>query len=449
MSDAADLRVTLSQTDVSAPAIQSSSRSMMRFYDKPGGAAVAVSEWRSVLQTSSPSQSLPLLYVANEVLQTSKRNRGNRFLEAFGPVLGSSLQFICGRDGSVTEKVRRTVKIWGDRRVFSMRYVMDVLGGLDRFRDGGAAPTSAAAQSPASSKSPSASPRRGSATAASDDDDDDDDDDLFGGVGDGPKLLDINIDAAALSAATRAEPSSPPEFGSSAAKRRRTSATTTTTRGASQSGSNATNTAPPRGGIAPKKPKALSGQNFLELFQSISNLDERYKSSIGVVESMPPNFLDEGGADIDDLVGDELTDMYKRVCLTQRNVRRERRAMYSVAVQRRDLEREARRYVSWLRDLAKVDDDDIEFCDKLEKKLDAISVCHDEARTLRDKRRVEDALKRKDAEASAQRALEDEERRRILDDAKMEAEAKPGMAWNRESREYEYLHDPTEDSWRD
>ena len=110
---------------------------MMRFYDRPGGAATAVSEWRSALQTSSPSRHLPLLYVANEVLQTSKRNRGNRFLEAFSPVLGSSLQFICGRDGSVTEKVRRTVKIWGDRRVFSTRYVADVLAGLDPFRGGG------------------------------------------------------------------------------------------------------------------------------------------------------------------------------------------------------------------------------------------------------------------------------------------------------------------------
>ena len=109
MSDAADLRATLHQTDGSAPAIQSSSRAMMRFYDRPGGAATAVSEWRSVLQTSPPSRHLPLLYVANEVLQTSKRNRGSRFLEAFSPVLGSSLQYICGRDGSVTEKVRRTV----------------------------------------------------------------------------------------------------------------------------------------------------------------------------------------------------------------------------------------------------------------------------------------------------------------------------------------------------
>ena len=334
----------------------------------------AVSEWRSVLQTASSSQYLPLLYVANEVLQTSKRNRGSAYLEAFSPVLGSSLQFICGRDHSAVEKVRRTVKIWGDRRVFSMRFVMEVLGGLEPYREGGSGTEAAARQSAAtamatpsspdevtspspSKKSPiSSSQRRSSVTTNSDDDDDDD---MFGG--DGQKMLDISIDATALSAEAQKTKS---EFGSGA-KRRRTSDA------AQQSNSKNKSTSP-----VPKKSKALSGQNFLDLFQSIVNLDERYKSSLGVIESIPPSYLDEGSADIDDLVGDELTDMYKKVCQTQRNVRRERRTMYSVAVQRRDLEKEAKRYVSWLKNLAKVDDDDIEFCDKLEKKLDMIALCH-------------------------------------------------------------------------
>ena len=33
--------------------------------------------------------------------------------------------------------------------------------------------------------------------------------------------------------------------------------------------------------------------------------------------------------------------------------------------------------------------------------------------------------------------------------AGVEAEAKPGMVWNKEAREYQYVHDPTEESWRD
>lgn len=394
---------------------------------------MAVSEWRSVLQTSSPSQSLPLLYVANEVLQTSKRNRGNQFLEAFSPVLGSCLTFICGRDNSVVEKVRRVVKIWGDRRVFSLRYVGDVLGGLDSFRGGAmAAPSAPKAEiTPSKPTSPLASPRPSSVTSNSDSDDEDG---LFGGASDGQNLLDINIDATALSAAAQTKPG-PAEFGSGAKRRR----------------SNTTSPTPPSGATGPisKKPKALSGQNFLDLFQSIVNLDEKYKSSIGVIESIPSSYLDEGSTDIDDLVGDELTDMYKKVCQTQRNVRRERRTMYSVAVQRRDLEKEAKRYVSWLKNLAKVDDDDIDFCDKLEKKLDVISVCHEDAKSLRDICRAEEAQKHADAEATAQRKVEEEERRNILDNAKMESQAPPGMVWNKELREYQYLHDSTEESWRD
>jgi len=73
----------------------------------------------------------------------------------------------------------------------------------------------------------------------------------------------------------------------------------------------------------------------------------------------------------------------------------------------------------------------------------------EEAKSLRDKRRADEAQKRASILATAQREAEEEERRRILDDAKMEAEAKPGTYWNKESREYEYIRDATEESWRD
>lgn len=368
---AADLRSTLHKTDVSMPAIQASSRAMMRFYDKPGGATIAVSEWRSALQTSDKSRHLPLLYVANEVLQTSKRNRGNRYLEAFSPVLGSSLQFICGQDGSVTEKVRRTLKIWGDRSLFSQRFVAEVLAGLEPFREGG---TKVAAAVAASSKMTT---RKAATTAQSSPfvsvtTDDDGEDDLFGFGGDGQKLLDISIDATALHAVkSKAAEVAPPAFGTGAKLRRKRS-----------SGLGESFSPTPGSSSVAKKMKALSGQNFLDLFQSIANLDRKYKSSIGTIESIPASFLDESSTDIEDLVGDELTDSYKKICQTERDVRRERRTMYTIAVQRRELETDAKRYVNWLRNLAKADDDDIDFCDKLEAKLDLISVCHGELNTV-------------------------------------------------------------------
>lgn len=398
MSDAADFRAILNLTDMSAPAIQASSRAMMRFYDKPGGANVAVSEWRSVLQTATSSQYLPLLYVANEVLQTSKRNRGNKFLEAFSPVLGSSLQYICTRDASTVEKVRRTVKIWGDRHVFSMRYVMDVLEGLEQFREGGnvaagkgstasTSSTAAASTASASQVKPMKSPSVSVTTDSDDDEYHDDDTNIFGvGEGDGQKLLDISIDATALTAATSsALTTASREFGAGA-KRRRTSAAAAGAAAHSSSHAVPQSTSPTTaaGASTIKKPKALSSQNFFDLFQSVANLDERYKSSINYIQSIPSSYLDDdsGSSSIDDLVGDELTDMYKKVCQTQRNVRRERRTMYTVAIQRRELEKEAKRYINWLKNLTKVDDEDIDFVNKLEKKLDVLSVCYGKQSSL-------------------------------------------------------------------
>ncbi|KAL3796959.1 hypothetical protein HJC23_000712 [Cyclotella cryptica] len=433
MADASALRNTLLQTDNTLPSIQSAARSMMLFYDKPSGVDLAVSEWRSVLQTCQPSQMLPLLYVANEVLQTSKRNRGNKFLEAFSPVLGSSLIYICQRDRSLVEKARRTVKVWGDRRIFSMRFVMDILTGLDSFRGEGGNGAAVASQPalavvPASSK-PTDSPN---ITSGSNSDEDDDEDDIFGGSS--TKLLDVDlkVDGAALSEATKPQSL---EFGAGA-KRRRSSVSPTI---------NAKSSAKP----VAKKPKALSNQTFLEMFESIAKLDETYKSALGVLNSIPPAYLDENGTDIDDLVGDELTEMYKKVCETHRKVRKERRVIYSVAVERKQMEKEAKRYIQWLKNLANVDGEDIEFAEGLEQKLDLLSVCHEEAKALRDIRREEEARKLAEEEAAAIQEAEEQERRRMLEDVKKQAEAKPGMVWNPQLREYQYLHDPTQESWRD
>lgn len=134
-SDAVSLRMLLGRIDSSAPAIQAAAAAMMKHYDKSAG--VAVVEWRNCLHNCRRDQLMPLLYVANEVLQNSKRNRGNKFLEAFSPVLGQSIVYMVQQDASIVEKIRRTVKIWGDRRVLSVRFVNELLHGLDPFREGG------------------------------------------------------------------------------------------------------------------------------------------------------------------------------------------------------------------------------------------------------------------------------------------------------------------------
>ncbi len=81
----------------------------------------------------------------------------------------------------MVEKVRRTVKVWGDRRVFSMRFVLDLLAGLDNYREGGsglapvmeqqsvAAPTAGSVAASPKPSSPTSSDKRSSVTTSDDD----------------------------------------------------------------------------------------------------------------------------------------------------------------------------------------------------------------------------------------------------------------------------------------
>ena len=106
----------------------------------------SVTAWRRCLSTCNDDQLLPLLYVANETLQTiaRKKLRTKEFLEAFASVLNSSIKEICSRivasrslKNDLIEKVRRTIKIWGDRQVYSQRFVGEVLAVCEPFRKGG------------------------------------------------------------------------------------------------------------------------------------------------------------------------------------------------------------------------------------------------------------------------------------------------------------------------
>ena len=81
--------------------------------------------------------------------------------------------------------------------------------------------------------------------------------------------------------------------------------------------------------------------------------------------------------------------------------------------------------------------------------LRAHLITTEEAKQLRDLRRSEEAQQRAEAEAIAKQEADEKERKRLLEDVTKEAEAKPGMIWNPNLREYQYLHDHTEESWRD
>lgn len=474
MGDARALRAKLSATDITAPTIQSSASAMMRFYESP---AIAVTEWRNVLQSCQTSQLLPLLYVANEVLQTSKRNRGNKFLEAFGPILGASLRFICEKDQGSTEKVRRTAKIWGDRRVFSLRFVGDILSGLESYRSH----SSTAAKNTAGTRSQSVSKTQTldtkidssdkkvvkneetdlvSAPQATPTESDNSDDDLFGetGVDEGdddkedifensnqPSLLNVSNFSAAVQKGAESKRSANQKqaFGS---KRRRSQEqkTSSTSRKRIKSLINV-NTR------NKKRSQILSFSSFMERMQQLENLEGQYQAICNIISSINASEImtsNDGGDEIEE-VGDELIELYQSVNQHMESVSQQRKMLHRIAENKREVEIDLRKYLVWLKGSLNSDVEELKLCDNLEEKLGLLQVVHGDAKSARDERRAKEAEEKAKAEEAARKKAEEEELKRSLEKIQKDKDPKVGMVWNKQLREYQYLADVTEESWRD
>ncbi|KAG7348057.1 RNA polymerase II-binding domain containing protein [Nitzschia inconspicua] len=456
MSDASSLRSLLKRTDLTAPAIQAAAGAMMKHYDKSAG--VAVTEWRNALQQAREEQYLPLLYVANEVLQNSKRNRGNKFLEAFSPTLGQSLIYLCQRSSASTvDKIRRTVKIWGERHVFSVRFVNELLKGLEPYRKGGntkASPLTNSQPSPLAGSSPAAistasipepeiQPETSTGMDGIDDDqddevdvdrdDEDDDNDLFGNAS--SKLLKIDLD---LDQATK--------DASSTKKRRRANGSPTGMDASTQrSSTTATSKSSKRRSVV------LSTSSLMELWSQVASLQMQFDRVHGALQQIDtPQLLDEDSIQekIDTLVGDELLKAYKKTIQYEEDVIKHRRELYDIAQRRKALELEAVRYLPWLESALKHDEEDAKFCDQYLEQLKLFYHVHKPSKEARDKRLKEEEQRRIKEEELRRKREEEEERKKFMESAMAkQTEAQPGMVWNKATGEYQYLNQ--DESWRD
>eukprot|EP00535_Pseudo-nitzschia_heimii_P013444 CAMPEP_0197196114 /NCGR_PEP_ID=MMETSP1423-20130617/32181_1 /TAXON_ID=476441 /ORGANISM="Pseudo-nitzschia heimii, Strain UNC1101" /LENGTH=462 /DNA_ID=CAMNT_0042649887 /DNA_START=530 /DNA_END=1918 /DNA_ORIENTATION=+ len=455
------LRSHLQRIDMSAPAIQGAAGAMMKHYDKSPG--VAVGEWRNALIQARGDQYLPLLYVANEVLQNSKRNRGNKFLEAFSPVLGQSLIFVCGKsEHSAVESIRRTVKIWAERRVFSIRYVNELIKGLEPYRSGKKQSSSSRTgaiedqgnQSPGGSRfSPVTAPPTNSPTKNKDDSDtemknanDDQDDGIFGGKsgrdddsdsGDdlfgstpGNKLLKIDVDFDGASS------------GGSSKKRRRSSN--------DPAGSETT-------GVSKLKSKAkrrnsvqhLSASSLMELMNQVSTQQAKFDRVMDKIRNVRERYGDSSDVKgIDTLVGNELLEEYKKTLKIEEEIDGYKRELHAIAQARRGLEVEALRYIPWLERALKQDKDDIDFSNTFRKQLQLFRGVHKPTKDARALRLREEAARLEKEEERRKKQREEEENKKFMESAiAKQTEAQPGMVWNRATGEYQHLNQ--EESWRD
>lgn len=466
MGDVKSLRSTLSATDCSAESIQSSASSMLRMYDK--SPSLAVAEWRNVLQTCSDSQLLPLLYVANEVIQISKRNRGNKYLESFSPVLGGSLKVICERDPSVTEKVRRTAKIWGDRRIFSTRYVGELLAGVEGYRDGqrprAALPRrdeqradfSPQWQSKEAVQEPQPPPTNEDDTNLSDNesieynddddkndniDDDDDDDDPF--ASSGPSILDVSNFTVNKQALLQREASR----SSFKTKRPRSSKSNDLDDEiASKQNKKSKKGSPYK---SPRRRSALTTQSLSDLVHQLSSLDSQSKSTSRILTSITSSELYTSTDEVNE-VGDELIELHTKLNTMIDGVKKQGTTLWFVAEGKRNIEMEFKRYLNWMKAGLSIDQEELKFCDDLEKKLTSLQLVHANAKKVRDTMRMKEAMERESAEAAAREKAEKEQVKRSLEKIQKQPsmnEVRPGMIWNKQTREYQYLD--TEESWRD
>jgi len=447
-----DLIFRLRRVDMSAPAIQGAAGSMMKHYDRSSQAAV--NEWRNALQTATDSQILPLLYVANEVLQTSKRNRGNKFLEAFSPILKQSLVYMAQKlHESDTEKIRRTIKIWGDRRVFSVRYVNELLQAMEPYRPGNRAqpppddeqesddePTFSPAQNYSETNTPTPTKQQQSSqdtTTTHEDDDEshdeimdileahdhpknsDDDDSMFGDDSERQTLdIEINVDAVT-------HQSSPALLHKRRQKRRRSSASAT----------------------GPGK-KVLSATNLLDLWNQLAEMSQKYELAQHTVTTIQESLSKTTADDLSNLVGDDLQMAVRQNHADRIALGKQRKILYTLARDRHTLQQEAARYLPWLEQAVAHDQQDLLFCDTLEAKITQFQPVQAQLQATREVLRQEEEARQKRMAEAERKRLEAEEHERFRKAAlAKETEAKPGMVWNPTTREYQSLN--TDESWRD
>ncbi|XP_021752001.1 regulation of nuclear pre-mRNA domain-containing protein 1B-like [Chenopodium quinoa] len=81
-------------------------------------AEVVVATWNQQFHSSEMTQKVPLLYLANDILQNSKR-KGNEFVIEFWKVLPQALKDVHNKGDDQGKKVvSRLVTIWDERKVF-------------------------------------------------------------------------------------------------------------------------------------------------------------------------------------------------------------------------------------------------------------------------------------------------------------------------------------------
>ncbi|XP_013784200.1 uncharacterized protein LOC106468327 [Limulus polyphemus] len=83
-----------------------------------------VEMWIKVLAKAKPPHKLTLLYLANDVIQNSRKKSGSQFGDTFGEVLHEASMLL--RDEKIRPSVERVFKIWEERNVYDLTFINEL-----------------------------------------------------------------------------------------------------------------------------------------------------------------------------------------------------------------------------------------------------------------------------------------------------------------------------------
>ncbi|RMZ69510.1 hypothetical protein GMOD_00006332 [Pyrenophora seminiperda CCB06] len=88
--------------------------------------------WLQRMKESTPNKKLVLIYLANEITQTSKMRKKEEFLRAYEPILAEATTVAYkGSPHDIQNKIRRVVEVWRQRQIFNQAVQQAVEKSID------------------------------------------------------------------------------------------------------------------------------------------------------------------------------------------------------------------------------------------------------------------------------------------------------------------------------
>lgn len=88
--------------------------------------------WLQRMKESSPNKRLVLIYLANEITQTSKMRKKEEFLRAYEPIIAEATSVAYrGSPLETQNKIRRVVEVWRQRQIFAPKTQIEIEKQID------------------------------------------------------------------------------------------------------------------------------------------------------------------------------------------------------------------------------------------------------------------------------------------------------------------------------